>query len=208
MPLLHNNGIRRVGVHSRSPLDANMSQPARLWWPVSAASSLVGSSLASPSLPSIPVQLTRCPFFITVKVRAPLSILCLIGDDGLISISEVAARIATIYCAQILDTGFSGLIAAGVFAGMDGLRGVAGWQWLFIVEGIATAAVAILGFWLLPNAPLTTRWLDKRERQLAQVRIDRDKLADSEGEASAWEGLRQACRDKRTWLFTLMKNST
>ena len=46
---------------------------------------------------------------------------------------EVATRIALLYCAQILATGFSGLIAAGVFAGMDGLRGLAGWRWLFIV---------------------------------------------------------------------------
>jgi hypothetical protein len=47
------------------------------------------------------------------------------ADQG----TEVAARIAGLYCAQILATGFSGLIAAGVFAGMDGLRGLAGWRW-------------------------------------------------------------------------------
>ena len=43
--------------------------------------------------------------------------------------TEVAARIAVLYCAQILATGFSGLIAAGIFAGMDGLAGLAGWRW-------------------------------------------------------------------------------
>ena len=43
--------------------------------------------------------------------------------------TEVAARIAGLYCAQILATGFSGLIAAGVFAGLDGVRGLAGWRW-------------------------------------------------------------------------------
>lgn len=42
---------------------------------------------------------------------------------------EVATRIAMLYCAQILATGFSGLIAAGVFEGMDGVRGLAGWRW-------------------------------------------------------------------------------
>jgi hypothetical protein len=46
---------------------------------------------------------------------------------------EIATRIALLYCAQILATGFSGLIAAGIFAGMDGLKGIAGWRWLFIV---------------------------------------------------------------------------
>lgn len=34
-----------------------------------------------------------------------------------------------LYCAQILATGFSGLIAAGIFAGLDDVRGIAGWRW-------------------------------------------------------------------------------
>lgn len=49
-------------------------------------------------------------------------------------IPEIATRIALLYCAQILATGFSGLIAAGIFAGMDGLNGIAGWRWLFIMQ--------------------------------------------------------------------------
>lgn len=42
---------------------------------------------------------------------------------------EVAARIALLYCAQILATGFSGLIAAGVFEGMHMIHGLSGWRW-------------------------------------------------------------------------------
>lgn len=41
---------------------------------------------------------------------------------------EVATRIALLYCAQILATGFSGLIAAGIFEGLDGVHGIAGWR--------------------------------------------------------------------------------
>jgi len=121
--------------------------------------------------------------------------------------TEVAARIAVLYCAQILATGFSGLIAAGIFAGMDGLRGIAGWRWLFIVEGAVTGLVALFGFWFLPNTPLTTRWLKDNERELAHARIERDRVSDaSDVKASAMDGLKQACRDKRTWIFCLMQN--
>ncbi|KFA69459.1 hypothetical protein S40285_04639 [Stachybotrys chlorohalonatus IBT 40285] len=120
---------------------------------------------------------------------------------------EVAARIALLYCAQILATGFSGLIAAGVFAGLDDVRGLAGWRWLFLLEGAVTALVAIFGFFFLPNAPLTTWWLKPHEKELAHARMERDKLADADDKpASAWDGLKQACRDKRTWLFCLMQN--
>ncbi|QPC59037.1 hypothetical protein HYE67_001268 [Fusarium culmorum] len=120
--------------------------------------------------------------------------------------TEVAARIAVLYCAQILATGFSGLIAAGIFAGMDGLAGLAGWRWLFIVEGAVTALVAIIGFFMLPNTPTTTWWLSDREKQLAHDRMEKDKVSDSEEGGSSWEGLKQACKDKRTWLFCLMQN--
>ncbi|KEF61203.1 uncharacterized protein A1O9_02768 [Exophiala aquamarina CBS 119918] len=118
---------------------------------------------------------------------------------------EVAARIALLYCAQILATGFSGLIAAGIFAGLDGSHGLAGWRWLFIIEGVATAVVALVGFWLLPDTPLTTRWLKPEERELAHSRMERDRVGD-QGESSAMDGLKQACKDPKTWIFCLMQN--
>ena len=76
---------------------------------------------------------------------------------------------------------------------------------LFIIEGSVSAFVAFTGFWLLPNTPLTTRWLNSEERELAHARIERDKMGEPE-QASMMEGLRQAVRDKRTWVFCLMQN--
>ncbi|KAI2641794.1 MFS transporter [Hypomontagnella submonticulosa] len=119
--------------------------------------------------------------------------------------SEMAARVGLMYAGQLLATGFTGLISAGVFAGMDGLRGFTGWQWLFIIEGALTAFVAILGFWLLPNTPDDTYWLTEDERKLVQARRARDRMSDIFGETSAWEGLKQAFKDKRTWLFCFMQ---
>ena len=149
--------------------------------------------------------LVACRFFLGIT-EAPFYP----GATYMLSIfytrKEVAARIAVLYCAQILATGFSGLIAAGIFAGLDDVRGLEGWRWLFIIEGAATAFVAFIGFWMLPNTPLTTRWLNERERQLAHDRMEKDKVSDSVGQASAWEGLKQACADPRTWLFCLMQN--
>ncbi|KAH7251020.1 major facilitator superfamily domain-containing protein [Fusarium tricinctum] len=172
-----------------------MSSWMLVWAAVSACTALVKSYAG----------LVVCRFFLGIT-EAPFYP----GATYMLSIfytrKEVAARIAVLYCAQILATGFSGLIAAGVFAGMDGLAGLAGWRWLFIVEGAATAVVAIAGFFMLPNTPLTTRWLSDREKQLAHDRMEKDKVSDSQEGGSSWEGLKQACSDKRTWLFCLMQN--
>ncbi|EEP77549.1 conserved hypothetical protein [Uncinocarpus reesii 1704] len=107
--------------------------------------------------------------------------------------------------AIVSATGVSGLIAAGVFYGLDHVKGISGWRWLFIIEGCTTAVVALAGYWLLPDTPTTTRWLNMDERELAHERVERDKMGEPE-QASMMEGLRQACRDKRTWIFCLMQN--
>lgn len=67
--------------------------------------------------------------------------------------------------------------------------------------------MAIFGFWLLPSTPSTTRWLSERERELAHSRMEKDRVSDATlDKTSTMEGLRQACKDYRTWLFVLMQN--
>ena len=116
---------------------------------------------------------------------------------------EVATRIAILYTGNILATAFAGLIAAGVFHGLDGARGLHGWQWLFILQGAVTFVVALFGFFLLPDFPLTTAWLSEEERQLAHRRMEEDTVA-NEGQTSTGKGFKQAARDPLVWLFSAM----
>jgi MFS family permease len=43
---------------------------------------------------------------------------------------EVALRIAILYTGNVLATAFAGLIAAGIFHGLDKVGGLSGWRWL------------------------------------------------------------------------------
>jgi len=116
---------------------------------------------------------------------------------------EIATRIAILYTGNIAATAFAGLIAAGVFHGMDDLAGIAGWKWLFILQGLITAIIGVAGWFILPNMPLDTWWLNEEERQLAYNRVKLD-ITDNKGEVSVWAGLRQALSDPMVWLFALM----
>lgn len=87
---------------------------------------------------------------------------------------EIATRISILYTGNILATAFAGLIAAGIFAGMDDVAGLAGWQWLFIIQGAVTFVIAVAAAFVLPDDPLKTRWLTPEERQLANDRIVAD----------------------------------
>lgn len=76
---------------------------------------------------------------------------------------------------------------------------------LFIIEGAVTFGVAIIGLFLLPDYPLTTRWLTPEERQLAHDRIVRDTVG-LEQSKGARAGFAQAIRDPRLYLLCLMQN--
>ncbi|RDI78967.1 hypothetical protein Vi05172_g11047 [Venturia inaequalis] len=119
---------------------------------------------------------------------------------------EVATRMSFFYTGNMLASAFSGLIAAGIFAGLDGVRGLAGWRWLFIIQGAFSIAVSFGAFALLPDSPLKTRWLTAQERELAHSRMVLDTTAHREEGSSVWTGLREAVGDYRTWIFCLMDN--
>jgi hypothetical protein len=62
-----------------------------------------------------------------------------------------------------------------------------------------------MAFFLLPNAPLQTRWLTPAQRQLAHSRIEQD-TTQKRDKVNVWKGLREAAVDYRTWIFALMQN--
>ena len=55
---------------------------------------------------------------------------------------ESATRMSIFYTGNLLASSFSGLIAAAVFAGLEGKHGLEGWRWLFIIQGVITGEVS------------------------------------------------------------------
>ncbi|EXJ80151.1 hypothetical protein A1O1_08293 [Capronia coronata CBS 617.96] len=149
-------------------------------------------------------QMLVCRFLLGI-VEAPFYPGALFMISLFYNRKEAATRMAWLYTGNMLASSFSGLIASGVFAGLDGKHGLAGWQWLFLIQGVVTFAVAIGAFFCLPDSPLQTRWLTPAERQLAHDRIARD-TTHKRGATSTWTGLREACTDYRLWIFALMCN--
>jgi hypothetical protein len=85
-------------------------------------------------------------------------------------------------------------------------RGLAGWQWLFIIEGAASFALGLIAISLLPDFPHSKTgagmWLfNEEERQLAMERIERDRVSDKESDHSIMYGLKMAAKDYRVWVF-------
>ncbi|KAI0394279.1 MFS general substrate transporter [Xylariaceae sp. FL0594] len=118
---------------------------------------------------------------------------------------ELGLRTAFLYSGALISGAFSGLIAAGIKANLTGARGYNAWQWLFIIEGAITIAIAFVAIPILPNFPRTTSWLTDEERALAIWRLEEDvgedDLADPEKEQSMWHGARLAFGDVKTYIL-------
>ncbi|KAF4470295.1 hypothetical protein FALBO_2811 [Fusarium albosuccineum] len=84
--------------------------------------------------------------------------------------NETQVRIAILYTSAATGGAFSGLLAFAI-AKMDGMAGLEGWRWIFIIEGMFTVVVAILCVFLLCDSPaLSTRWLDADEIRYLELR--------------------------------------
>lgn len=67
-----------------------------------------------------------------------------------------------------------GPLSGMIMSGMEGLGGMHGWQWMFIVEGLPTVLVGVLLYRLLPNKPADATWLNANEKALVQQVLEAD----------------------------------
>lgn len=54
---------------------------------------------------------------------------------------------------------------------MQGVGGLAGWRWIFILEGIATVLLSIIAAFALPAGIASARFLTEEERTFARMCI-------------------------------------
>ncbi len=89
---------------------------------------------------------------------------------------------------------------AGMLLGLQGHFGLAGWQWLFLVEGLPAVALSVAILWLLPNSPAEARWLTAAERDWIEDKLAADNRLP--GVASDI-GVLRSLVDGRVWMLGL-----
>lgn len=89
---------------------------------------------------------------------------------------EIARRGGVFYVGLTLGTLTAGLIQAGTSARMDGVHGLSGWRWMYIICSIITIPVGILGYILLPGTPDRPNRIILKEKDIAAAvhRLHRD----------------------------------
>ncbi|KAL4801269.1 major facilitator superfamily domain-containing protein [Aspergillus unguis] len=89
---------------------------------------------------------------------------------------ELQWRLTLFFSSAILAGAVSGLLAYGI-SYMDGVRGYASWRWVFILEGLATAVIAIISKFFIVDWPEKARFLNDTEREILKSRLHGDRGA-------------------------------
>lgn len=112
---------------------------------------------------------------------------------------EMPWRIAFFYSVGQIASALSGLLAYAI-GFMDGLGHLAGWQWLFLLEGLPAIILAWVALFGLPDYPQTARFLDAHERAYILQRLS--DTAPS-GEKGNWDfrTLKVLFKDPTTYTF-------
>ncbi|ETS85871.1 hypothetical protein PFICI_03896 [Pestalotiopsis fici W106-1] len=86
---------------------------------------------------------------------------------------ELGKRTAIFAASGVAGNMFSGILQAAIYTNLNGVRGLAGWRWLFIIDFLITLPVAALGYFVFPGHPQTTssRLFSDAEKQLAIERL-------------------------------------
>ncbi|KAF7776169.1 hypothetical protein Agabi119p4_4562 [Agaricus bisporus var. burnettii] len=86
---------------------------------------------------------------------------------------ELQLRVGLFYASASLSGAFGGLLASAIIH-MEGVGGLAGWRWIFILEGIATILIGLLAALVLPADLATANCLTPEEREFAVRRYQDD----------------------------------
>ncbi|MEY3841009.1 MAG: hypothetical protein RLZZ542_119 [Pseudomonadota bacterium] len=89
-----------------------------------------------------------------------------------------AARRARMTAQFMAAMALAGIIAnplgGVIMTSMEGVAGLHGWQWLFLIEGLPGCALAVVAYFYLTNKPSEAKWLTDRQKTLLAEDLERE----------------------------------
>jgi len=110
-----------------------------------------------------------------------------------------ARAVSRFYIALPLSSTVMGSLA-GWLLGLRGMFGLAGWQWLFLAEGLPAVLFSIVMIKMLPDGPANADWLTSEEKQWLQGQLEADSEQAHLGHGA---GVRKAMLSPKVWVAGL-----
>jgi MFS family permease len=114
--------------------------------------------------------------------------------------AERRARIVTTFMAAIPLSGvFGGPLSGWIMESFAGTHGLAGWQWMFVIEAIPAVLLGVAVLLYLDNGIRSAKWLNEGEKRILEARIEQDA-----GHTVAHHSVRKVFADGRVWMMALI----
>ncbi|KAI1195373.1 DNA-repair protein rad2 [Nemania serpens] len=113
---------------------------------------------------------------------------------------ELALRVGFLFVSAAIAGALGGLLAYGI-GHLDGARGMSGWRWIMILEGIPTIVLGVVVLFFLPNDPESAYFLTPEEKKLMVVRHQRQYGFTESAAQFSKKDMMKAFRDWRVWVF-------
>ncbi|QKJ57484.3 MFS transporter [Serratia fonticola] len=84
---------------------------------------------------------------------------------------EDRARAVGMFLLGVCIANIVGAPLGGALLMLDGLGGLHGWQWMFIVEGLPAVLLAFYVYAVLPNKPRDAKWLTKTDIEYIENKL-------------------------------------
>ena len=105
------------------------------------------------------------------------------------------AQITALFLAAVPVSGLiGGPLSGWILDSVSGL-GLAGWQWLFVVEGLPSVIIGLVTLWYLDDGIAAARWLTDDEKKILQHHIDMEK------KDKTLHSLKDGLLEWRVWVF-------
>jgi ACS family tartrate transporter-like MFS transporter len=111
------------------------------------------------------------------------------------------ARTVALFAAAATLAGLFNSPLAGALLQLNGRCGLAGWQWLFLLEGLPAVAIGFAVLLVLPDRPEEARWLSSAEKEWLKAELDREQ---AQAGPAQHRRLREVFASGRVWLLCLL----
>jgi MFS family permease len=110
-----------------------------------------------------------------------------------------ASAIAQFMTAAAVSGIVGGPLSAALFR-LEGVASLAGWQWIFVAEGVPSIVLGVATLWLLPDRPADAKWLSPAERDRINAMLQKD----AHGSPRGHSGVREALLHPTVWRLSLL----
>ncbi|KAI1023903.1 hypothetical protein LB504_005045 [Fusarium proliferatum] len=94
---------------------------------------------------------------------------------------EIGKRFCIFYTSGCIAPALGGIMAGAIVKGLEGVRGIPGWRWLFIVEGALTRRLALI-----------------------RILVDRQvSVGSTTRRMTSWQAFKAVVTDGKTWFFLI-----